>query len=305
MQLNDSDGNLISALAERLLDMAQPTADIEFRRSSHDRHANLLGVSVNAINIKEAADECERLIASRRRGQVCVTGVHGVMEAQSDPQFRAILNSSFLTVPDGTPLVWVGRLQGHRQMGRVYGPDLMIELCRRSVQRGYSHFLYGGNEGVAEKLAECLKQRIPELQIAGTYTPPFRPLNSDEETELFERVSACKPDIIWVGLSTPKQERFIAQYIDRLETKLIVGVGAAFDIHTGRISDAPDWMKPLGLQWLHRLAQEPRRLWRRYLINNPKFILGIALQMSGLVSHSLQGMEQTSLPPGLTERRIT
>jgi len=243
--------------------------------------------------MQEAAGECERLIASGKRGQVCVTGVHGIMEAQSDPHFRFILNSSFLTVPDGTPLVWVGRMQRHRRIGRVYGPDLMIELCRRFVERGYRHFLYGGQEGVAEKLAVCLQRRIPGLQIAGTYTPPFRPLDSKEEAELFEKISACRPEVIWVGLSTPKQERFMAQYIDRLDTKLMIGVGAAFDIHTGRINDAPDWMKPLGLQWLHRLGQEPRRLWRRYLINNPKFVLGIALQMSGLVRHSLEGTNQT------------
>lgn len=254
---------------------------------TYNRFANVLGIRVNAINAAEAADRCEELIASGRQGQVCVTGVHGVMEAQADPKFRAILNRSFLTVPDGMPLVWVGRLQGHRTMGRVYGPDLMLELFRRSVSRGYRHFLYGGQEGVAEQLAECMRRRFPGVQIVGTYTPPFRPLNVEEESELQARVAAYKPDIVWVGLSTPKQEKFMAQYLNRLDTKLMLGVGAAFDIHTGRIEDAPLWIKNSGLQWLHRMVQEPRRLSKRYLINNPKFILRIAFQLMGIASYSL------------------
>jgi len=253
----------------------------------HNRFANVLGIRVNAVNAVDAADVCEELIAIGARGQVCVTGVHGVMEAQADPKFRSILNSSFLTVPDGMPLVWVGRLQGHRSIGRVYGPDLMIELFRRSASRGYRHFLYGGQEGVADKLAECLRQRFPRAEIVGTYTPPFRPLNEEEEIKLQMQVAKCKPDIIWVGLSTPKQEKFMAQYLNRLDTKLMLGVGAAFDIHTGRIHDAPRWMKNSGLQWLHRLVQEPRRLSKRYLINNPKFVVRVALQLTGIVSYSL------------------
>lgn len=253
----------------------------------HNRFANVLGIRVNAIDAIEAANICEELIALGGRGQVCVTGVHGVMEAQADPKFRSILNDSFLTVPDGMPLVWVGRLQGHRAMGRVYGPDLMIELFRRSVPRGYRHFLYGGQEGVADELAERLRQRFPGVQIVGTYTPPFRPLNEEEENKLQLQVAECKPDIVWVGLSTPKQEKFMAQYLNRLDTKLMLGVGAAFDMHTGRIQDAPLWMKNSGLQWLHRMAQEPRRLSKRYLINNPKFMLRIAFQLMGIASYSL------------------
>lgn len=251
-----------------------------------NEYANALGIRVNAVDLGQTIDRCEELMKLGRRGYVCVTGVHGAMEAQTDPEFRAVLNGSFLTVPDGVPLVWVGRLQGRRTMSRVYGPDLMIELCRQSVATGYRHFLYGGNYGVAENLAERLRQRIPGIQIVGTYTPPFRPLSAEEECELQRQVAACKPDIFWVGLSTPKQERFMAHYLDQLDTKLMIGVGAAFDIHTGRIKDAPKWIKSLGLQWLHRLIQEPRRLWRRYLVNNPKFILRILLQLIGVVRYS-------------------
>lgn len=244
--------------------------------------ANVLGVGVSAIDMDSAIRLSDSLIRNRERGYVCVTGVHGVMEAQSDPSLKRILNHSFMTTPDGMPMVWVGKLQGHREMSRVYGPDFMLDFCRFSVTRGYRHFLYGGNDGVADRLALELTRQIPGLEIAGTYTPPFRPLTPEEERGLIDLVASTRPDIFWVGLSTPKQERFMAQYIDKLDVKLMVGVGAAFDIHTGGIKDAPRWIKQAGLQWLHRLAQEPRRLWRRYLVNNPKFVWKFGSQFLGL-----------------------
>lgn len=167
-------------------------------------------------------------------------------------------------------------------MRRVYGPDYMLQMCRLSLVRGYRHFLFGGKPGVAPRLAEELVRRFPGLQVVGTYTPPFRPLNDAENAELAAQVKRAKPDIFWVGLSTPKQERFMAEYISRLDTNLMVGVGAAFDVHTGQTKDAPQWVKLCGLQWLHRLVQEPRRLWRRYLVNNPRFLVQITLQFLGL-----------------------
>ena len=243
---------------------------------------NVLGVGVSAIDMQEALRRARRCIEERRKGYVCVTGVHGIMEAQHDAGFRAILNHSFLCTPDGMPTVWVGRLQGHRRMRRVYGPDFMLEMCRLSVRPGYRHFLYGGNLGVGELLKQRLESMVPGINIVGTYTPPFRPLTAAEEDQFVEAVAAVDPDIIWVGLSTPKQERFMARMIDRLDTRLMVGVGAAFDLHAGLLADAPPWMKGCGLQWLHRLAKEPRRLWRRYLTNNPRFLWDIALQLSGV-----------------------
>ncbi len=162
---------------------------------------------------------------------------------------------------------WVGWLQGFSKMDRVFGPDLMGSICEISVARGYRHFLYGGATGVAELLKEKLENKFPGLQIVGTYTPPFRSLTAHEEEALFSRLAELKPDILWVGLSTPKQERFMAHYVDQLRVPLLVGVGAAFDYHTGRINDCPDWIKRAGLQWLHRLIQDPRRLSKRYLIN--------------------------------------
>ena len=277
----------LSSTTENSSSMHHPKSGVEKMPQREDRIVDILGVQVNATDITSASASCEKLIANSGRGFVCVTGVHGMMEAQDDAGFRSILNRSFLTVPDGMPLVWVGRLRGFSEMRRVYGPDLMIEICGRSVRLGYRHFLCGGNTGVAEELAERLRHMVPGLNIVGTFTPPFRPLSWNEENQLFKKVAECRPDVIWVGLSTPKQERFMAQYLDRLETKLMIGVGAAFDIHTGRINDAPGWVKKLGLQWLHRLAQEPRRLWRRYLINNPRFIFKIALQLAGVVHYSL------------------
>lgn len=249
--------------------------------------ANVLGVGVSAINMEQALGLFGSWLGNGARGYVCVTGVHGVMEAQKDPALRRILNRSLLTTPDGMPTVWVGKLQGFSGMGRVFGPDLMAHVCRLSCEKGYTHFLYGGGPGVADRLREALTARYPGLDVVGTYTPPFRPLNVEEERQLFARVSSVKPDIFWIGLSTPKQERFMAQYLPKIEAKILVGVGAAFDYHTGALKDSPEWMKRAGLQWAHRLMQEPGRLAKRYLKNNPAFLWKIGLQFAGFSKYTL------------------
>jgi N-acetylglucosaminyldiphosphoundecaprenol N-acetyl-beta-D-mannosaminyltransferase len=245
-------------------------------------YADVLGVKVSAINLKLAVEHADQWIAGGNPGYICVTGVHGVMEAQSDSGFRQILNRACMNTPDGMPMSWIGHLQGFPEMNRVYGPDFMTAMFRLSVERGYRNFLYGGNLGVAELLSETLQLKFPGLQVVGTYTPPFRSLTLEEEEEILTQVRESKPDILWVGLSTPKQERFMAHYVDRLQVPLLVGVGAAFDYHTGRIRDCSEWIKRAGLQWLHRLMQDPRRLWRRYLRNNPAFLWHIAWQISRL-----------------------
>jgi N-acetylglucosaminyldiphosphoundecaprenol N-acetyl-beta-D-mannosaminyltransferase len=250
--------------------------------SSGETRVNILGVGVSAVNMEGALRQTESLLDRGEKGYVCVTGVHGIMEAQTDEAFRDILNRSFLTTPDGMPTVWLGRIHGFKDMSRVYGPDYMVGLCERSVARGYRHFLYGGKPGVAEELRAELTRRFPGLQIVGTYTPPFRPLNSDEENDLRSQLETSQADVLWCGLSTPKQERFISSYYDRMPVKLMVGVGAAFDLLSGNLDEAPDWMKRSGLQWLYRLIKEPRRLWRRYLLNNPKFAWLTLLQLTGL-----------------------
>lgn len=249
---------------------------------------NILGVGVSAINIGQALEFVDAVISASARTYVCVTGVHGVMESQRDPELRTIHNRAGLVTPDGMPLVWLGRWRGRREMDRVYGPDLMLELCRHSVEKGYRHFFYGGAEGVAAELAARLQARIPGLQVAGWYTPPFRPLRDEEEAELFSRIAESGADIVWVGLSTPKQERFMGRSHGRLPAAVMIGVGAAFDIHSGAKRQAPQWMQRSGLEWLFRLAIEPRRLWKRYLSNNPRFVIGIIGQSLGLKKYEIQ-----------------
>lgn len=221
------------------------------------------------------------------KGYICVTGVHGVIEAQKDPEFSAILNKATLCTPDGMPLVWIGRYYGFKHMGRVYGPDLMLEVCKMSLNKNYKHFLYGGAKGVAAQLKQRLIHKFPEINIVGIYTPPFRPISCKEEEELCCLVRKTQPDIFWVGLSTPKQEKFMANYINKLDTKIMIGVGAAFDFHTGRVKQAPRWIQRRGLEWLFRLSQEPHRLWRRYIYNNPVFVYKIISQLMGIKNYDV------------------
>jgi N-acetylglucosaminyldiphosphoundecaprenol N-acetyl-beta-D-mannosaminyltransferase len=251
------------------------------------KHVNVLGVGLSVLNLPGALDEIAAAILARRKGYICVTGVHGVMEAQEDTAFRSILNHAFLCTPDGMPMVWMGKIHGHKEMRRVYGPDLMLDVCAWGEKNGCRHFFYGGAPGVADQLAEKLKARFPKMEVAGTFTPPFRPLNADEEKQLAEMVRAAKPDIMWVGLSTPKQERFAAEFLPKLEVTLIIAVGAAFDFHSGRVKQAPRWMQRTGLEWFYRLCQEPRRLAKRYFRNNPLFVLKIIGQLSGLKKYPL------------------
>jgi len=197
------------------------------------------------------------------------------------------LNAAFLCTPDGMPMVWLGKIHGFKEMDRVYGPDLMLDVCRWSEDSGCRHFFYGGAPGIAEQLAERLRVRFPRLNVAGFYTPPFRALAAGEEVQLSETVRAARPDIIWVGLSTPKQEKFMSEYLPKLETTLMVGVGAAFDFHAGRVKQAPQWMQRGGLEWFFRLCSEPRRLWKRYLRNNPLFVLKIGAQLLRLRKYPL------------------
>lgn len=251
------------------------------------KRVNVLGVGISVINLQTALRAVADALERRRGGYVCVTGVHGVMEAQEDATFRGILNRAFLNTPDGMPMVWAGRVAGFREMNRVYGPDLMLDVCEFTRDKSFTHFLYGGADGVAPELQRRLEQRFPGIKIAGVFTPPFRALNAEEETEMAARIRAAKPDIIWVGLSTPKQEKFMARYYEKLGATLMFGVGAAFDFHAGRVRQAPRWMQRSGLEWFFRLCSEPRRLWRRYLKNNPRFVIRILGQWLGIRKYSL------------------
>jgi N-acetylglucosaminyldiphosphoundecaprenol N-acetyl-beta-D-mannosaminyltransferase len=233
-----------------------------------------------------AVQQVESWIDRREHNYVCITGVHGVMESQRDPRLKQIHNDAGMVTPDGMPMVWINRLRGNGHVSRVYGPDLMLDVCARSIETGWKHFFYGGASGVAERLAMKLQERFPGLRVAGTCCPPFRAMTADEDHAAVEQINASGADIVWVGLSTPKQEYWMSEHIGRITAPVIVGVGAAFDFHAGLKSQAPRWMQKCGLEWFYRLCTEPKRLWKRYLINNPLFVWNFALQTLGIKDFS-------------------
>ena len=249
---------------------------------------NILGVGIHAITMGQALKQIFQWIENRAREYVCVCNVHTVMECQRNEAMHRAVNMAGLATPDGMPLVWLGQWKSQIQVSRVYGPDLLLALCQLSLDHGYSHYFYGGAAGVAEQLADRLNERFPGLKIAGTYSPPFRPLTTLENAGIIEQINQTVPDIIWVGLGTPKQDLWMAANRDKLTAPVIIGVGAAFDFHTGRIPQAPAWMQDVGLEWLFRLWQEPGRLAYRYLVYNPLFILLILMQTLGLKHYSLK-----------------
>jgi len=250
------------------------------------KRVNILGVGVSAIDMSQALEIVEGWLARREPRYVCITGVHGIMESQRDEALRRIHNRAGLVTPDGMPLVWLSRLHGQHHVERVYGPDLLLACCERWVVKGYRHFFYGGGEGVAQRLADRLCRQYPGLIVAGTCTPPFHSLSAAEDRAIVREINDAAPDIVWVGLSTPKQERWKDSHVGRVRSVLI-GVGAAFDFHAGTKKQAPRWMQRSGLEWLFRLGMEPRRLWRRYLRNNPEFIWRVLLQAAGVARYEL------------------
>ena len=215
-------------------------------------------------------------------------GVAGIMEARRNPALKAILNNSLLNTPDGVPLVWLGKWFGHKNIRRVYGPDVMRDVCAYSANKGWTHFLYGGGDGLAVTLKNKLEQDHPGIQIVGTHCPPFRELNAEEEEALVEEIDRLSPDIFWVGVSTPRQLYFAGRMISRLKTKVIAPVGYAFDVNAGTKIDSPEWVKNSGFQWLHRAVTDPR-LWKRYLQDNPRFVGEIVLQLLRLKKYPMVG----------------
>lgn len=233
---------------------------------------DILGVGVSAVNPASAIAELARWIKDGEHHYVCVTGVHGIMESQDDPELLAIHNRSGLTVPDGMPTVWAGHWAGFKSMERVYGPDLMPSFIEAGVSQGWKHYLYGGGEGVGDVLEEKLRERFPGVEIVGKHCPPFRPLTDAEEQDVVEMINTSGADVVWVGLSTPKQERWMDRMAHRLDANVVLGVGAAFDINADLLHRAPGWIQRIGMEWFYRLVKEPRRLAKRYLKNNPRFI---------------------------------
>lgn len=255
--------------------------------SSASPPVNLLGVRVSTAGIERTAEAIIRWassdVSSDGPRYVCATSVHGLIVASEDPAFRAVLNRAAIVTADGMPLVWVGRLRGAEYMTRVYGPDLTKLVCQMSSGLPIRHFFYGGGAGVAEELAGRLQAWYPGLQVAGTYCPPFRSLADHELDGIAEEIDRARADVVWVGLSTPKQERWIGAMQPRLRSvKVMLSVGAAFDFHTGRVAQAPTWMQENGLEWVFRISREPRRLLRRYAYNNPRFVWRAGLQVIGL-----------------------
>jgi N-acetylglucosaminyldiphosphoundecaprenol N-acetyl-beta-D-mannosaminyltransferase len=248
---------------------------------------NILGVGVSAVNMPQALATIDRWIIEREQHYICVTGVHGIMESQRDPNLRRIHNAAGLVTPDGMPLVWLSRLHGFSHVQRVYGPDLMLAVCAHSVQTKYRHFLYGGAASVPDTLAANLQTRFHDLQVVGSYSPPFGSLTEQEDELIVQTINQSKPDVVWIGLSTPKQEQWMSAHLARLTAPVLIGVGAAFDFHAGFKRQAPVWMQRSGLEWLYRLLSEPRRLWRRYLINNPLFVALVLLQALDIRRYSL------------------
>ena len=244
---------------------------------------NVLGVHIHALDMPTAVRVIDDWLTRREAGRyVCVTGMHGVMESQKNPYIKQIHNQADLVVPDGMSVVWALRWFGYTTTQRVCGPDFMLAVCRYSEKKGYRHYFYGGAPGVWQELASALRRKCPGLQVVGGYSPPFRPLTPEEDHAIIQKIQASRPDIIWVGLSTPKQEIWMAEHVEHFPGTVLIGVGAAFDFHAGRKSRAPLWMQQSGLEWLYRLLQEPRRLWRRYLLNIPPFLTLLALQKVGL-----------------------
>src|SRR3954447_9001745 len=260
---------------------AAPAAGLAALPRPADVHTrDILGIPIAMTDYAGAMDVMDGMVARRERGYVCAVAVHAVMVAQRDPVMRDALLGSMLTVPDGMPLVWAANMLGARLHNRVYGPELMLRYSERCAERGHRVWLYGGrDQGSLAQLALDLRPSFPGIRIVGGYSPPFRPLTAAEEEDVVGQIRRDRPDVLWVGIGVPKQEKWMARMRERLDVPVMAAVGAAFDFHAGRISQAPTWMQERGLEWSYRIAQEPRRLLPRYLYYNPAFLMAFSRQL--------------------------
>ncbi|MEX2425976.1 MAG: WecB/TagA/CpsF family glycosyltransferase [Thermomicrobiaceae bacterium] len=237
---------------------------------------DILGVRISALNMNLAVETIENWIETGEQHYVCICTVHTIMECQRSDQLRETVNSAGIRTPDGMPLVWLSRRAGHDQVSRVYGPDLMLEMCRRSGDIGHRHFFYGGGPGVAEILVGRLTSQFPELNVAGIHTPGMLASGELEDRAVIKKINESDADVVWVGLGAPKQDWWVANHRSLLKAPVLIAVGAAFDFHSGRVAQAPGWMQRNGLEWLFRLWQDPKRLWRRYILDNSRFVIKLA-----------------------------
>lgn len=240
--------------------------------STQENWSTILNVPISSLNMAQATRRIIDWASQTESRYVCVCDVHSVMKAQDNVIHMSALQQADMVTPDGTPLVWLSKFLGDRSIERVCGPDLMIDVCQSSINSQLGHYLFGGAEGVPEKLADRLIDLFPNITISGTYSPPFRSLTAEEQADIISNINASKAKFVWVGLGCPKQERWMLDNKSNLPGKILIGVGAAFDFHVGTIKRAPNWMRHNGLEWLYRLLSEPRRLWRRYLIDAPRFV---------------------------------
>lgn len=238
----------------------------------------IIGTRIDATSYEDACDRIETWVTQNRSCYIVAANVHVVMMGHWHPSYQDIINRAQLVTPDGMPLVWGLRWLGIEAQSRVYGPDLMLALCERAATKNIPLFLYGGTPSVLETLHSKLIQRFPHLNIVGVYSPPFRPLTPAEEASDRAMIEQSGAKVVLVGLGCPKQEKWMARQQGQLAA-VMIGVGAAFNFHSGMVSQAPRWMMRWGLEWLYRLVTEPKRLWRRYFINNPSFIVLFGWQL--------------------------
>jgi N-acetylglucosaminyldiphosphoundecaprenol N-acetyl-beta-D-mannosaminyltransferase len=242
--------------------------------------AEVVGVPIAVIDYGRTLEWIDAMVDERRQGYVCVCNVHTVMSAREDPALQTALLSSSLNVPDGQPLVWALNALGRPLRDRVYGPELMARAFARARSNGHRFYLYGGRDHDAlVQLGLSLRRRFPGVNIVGGYAPPFRPLTTEERSAIIDEINESEADVVWVGIGVPKQEKWMAVMRSHLEAPVLVGVGAAFDFHAGLVPQAPPLLQGAGLEWAYRLAHEPRRLWRRYLRYNPRFVGAFARQL--------------------------
>jgi N-acetylglucosaminyldiphosphoundecaprenol N-acetyl-beta-D-mannosaminyltransferase len=270
-------------MSQNLYDIvrARPLEAAPHLEARRPETAEVLGVPLALTDYERTMDWIDGVVATREKAYLSAAAVHLVMVAQEDGATRGAVDDATLIVPDGQPLVWALRSLGH-EASRVYGPDLMARYCERSATTGTRMYLYGGrNQGALVELALRLRRRYPGLQIVGGYSPPFRALTDDEQQWVIDDINRTNADVVWVGIGQPKQEVWMREMRDHLDAPMLIGVGAAFDFHAGLVPQAPAWMQTIGLEWVFRLLQEPRRLWRRYARYNPRFVAGFARQYTG------------------------
>jgi N-acetylglucosaminyldiphosphoundecaprenol N-acetyl-beta-D-mannosaminyltransferase len=233
------------------------------------KSTTILGVRVNALNLPLTLKQIQTWIIDCEQNYVCVTPAHSIMEVHENKDLLPIFNQSGLTTPDGMAIVWILKLKGFKEVKRVYGPDLLLAACEFGIEKGWKHFFYGGAPGVVEDLVKELSLRFPGLIVSGMITPPFRPLTVEEDKEISKQIN--QSDIVWVGISTPKQEMWMNAHVGKISPPVLIGIGAAFDFVAGRKQQAPRWIQHSGFEWLYRLTTEPKRLWPRYS-KYPKFV---------------------------------